>query len=97
MEKAQWKPYRERETEFTKDVRPYDSGCLSKAIIHLRVKIMMMKIFIKVSMTTPITKQVSEENTISRENVGGALGPLRDYAHIRSSKIFDYQLNICNV
>ena len=48
-------------------------------------------------MTTSITKQVSEENTISRGNVGGALGPLRDYAHIRSSKIFDYQLNICNI
>ena len=37
------------------------------------------------------------KHTISREKVGGALGPLRDYAHIRSSKRFDYQLNICNV
>ena len=37
------------------------------------------------------------KHTISGEKAGGALGPLRDYVHIRSSKIFDYQLNICNV
>ena len=53
----------ERETEFTKDVRLSDSGCLSKARIHLRVKIMTMRRFIKVNITTPITKQVSKENT----------------------------------
>ena len=37
------------------------------------------------------------KHTISGEKVRGALGPLRDYAHIRSSKRFDYQLNICNI
>ena len=37
------------------------------------------------------------KHIIFGEKVGGALGNLRDYAHIRSSKRFDYQLNICNV
>ena len=37
------------------------------------------------------------KHTIFEEKFGGALGPLRDYAHIRSSKRIDYQLNICNV
>ena len=53
----------ERKTEFTKDVRPSDSEFLSKARIHLRVKLITMKRFIKVFMNTPITKHVSEENT----------------------------------
>ena len=53
----------ETKIEISKYVRPSDSGCLSKVRIHLRVKIMIMKSFIKVFMTTSITKQVLEENT----------------------------------
>ena len=86
----------ERESKFTKDVRPSDSGCLSKGRIHLRVKIMMMKIFIKVFMTTNHKAGFRRKHTFFGEKVGGVLGPLRHYAHIRSSKIVYYQLNICN-
>jgi len=75
---------------------PSESGCLSKARSHSRVKILVMKSFIKVFTVTPITKQVLEENTqISGEKAGGAHGPLRASAHVRSSIRFDYQPDIC--
>ena len=87
---------RERETEFTKDVRPSDSGCLRKVRIHLRVKIMMMN-YKDIHDYTDHKAGFIRKRTISREKVGGALRPLRDCAHIRCSKRSDYQLNICNV
>lgn len=86
----------ETETEFTKDARAIRERVLKQGEESLKGKNPGdEKLYKGIHGYTDHKAGFRREHTISGEKAGGAHGPLRASAHVRSSIRFDYQPDIC--
>lgn len=88
----------ETETDFTRDARAIRERVLKQAEEALKGKGKSSggeKLYKGVNAYVDYKAGFRREHTISSEKAGGAHGPLRASAHIRSSARFDYQPDIC--
>lgn len=88
----------ETETEFSKDARAIRERVLKQAEASLRKKPNPTgeeKLYKGIHGYTDHKAGFRREHTIAGEKAGGAHGPLRASANIRSSVRFDYQPDIC--
>ncbi|KAH9318108.1 hypothetical protein KI387_019877, partial [Taxus chinensis] len=86
------------ETEFTKDARAIRERVLKQAEESLSLKGKASgdeKLYKGIHGYTDFKAGFRREQTIAGENAGGAHGPLRASANIRTSVRFDYQHEIC--
>lgn len=87
----------ETETEFDKDARAIRERVLKRAEQALKgtAKNSNEKLYKGIHGYTDYKAGFRREQTLAGEKAGGAHGPLRASAHIRTSARFDYQPDIC--
>ncbi|KAG0456592.1 hypothetical protein HPP92_024380 [Vanilla planifolia] len=89
----------ETETEFDRDARAIRERVLKRAEESLKGKSSSEpgkeKVYRGIHAYTDYKAGFRREQTVAGEKAGGAHGPLRASAHIRTSARFDYQPDIC--
>ncbi|XP_077227695.1 zinc finger CCCH domain-containing protein 1-like [Tasmannia lanceolata] len=87
----------ETETEFDRDARAIRERALKRAEDSLKGKTKTLdeKVYRGINGYTDYKAGFRREQTLAGEKAGGAHGPLRASAHIRTSMRFDYQPDIC--